>query len=67
MTLAYHLSGTAPIGPSGSQSAVLDGRFGVLGVAGLAVVDTSLLPEPLSRGPAATAAALGAIAAEELR
>ena len=66
VTLAYHLSGTAPMGPAGSHSAVVDGRFGVHGVEGLAVVDTSVLPEPLSRGPAATAAALGAVAAEEL-
>jgi len=36
----------------------------VRGVAGLRVVDTSVLPVPVSRGPAATAVMLGERAAE---
>lgn len=50
---SQHLSGTAPIG------AVVDPHCRVLGVDGLWVVDGSVLPTPLSRGPHATIAMIG--------
>jgi choline dehydrogenase-like flavoprotein len=42
----------------------VDQLLRVRGVAGLRVVDTSVLPVPVSRGPAATAVMLGERAAE---
>lgn len=59
---SFHLSGSCRTGPADDQLAVVDGRGRVHGVEGLHVVDLSILPEPLSRGPAATAVALGALA-----
>ena len=52
---AVHLSGTAPMGPDGDRGAVVDQHLRVRGVAGLRVVDTSVLPSVPSRGTAATA------------
>jgi len=63
---AFHLGGTAPMGRPGGAGAVVDGRLRVLGVPGLWVADAAVLPAPLRRGPAATVAALGAIAAEHV-
>ncbi len=60
---AQHLTGTAPAGPAGSPEAVTDPRGRVLGVAGLRVVDLSILPRVPSRGPAATAVMLGELLA----
>lgn len=57
---SQHLSGTAPMGT------VTDSRCAVLGVQNLAVVDGSVLAEPLSRGPHATVAMLAHRAAELL-
>jgi len=56
---AVHLSGTAPMGPADRPGAVTDQHGRVHGVAGLRVVDTSVLPDVPSRGPAATAVLLG--------
>jgi choline dehydrogenase len=64
LTTAVHLSGTARMGPDGDPDAVVDQRLRVRGVAGLRVVDTSVMPEVVSRGPAATAVMLGERAAE---
>jgi choline dehydrogenase-like flavoprotein len=58
LTTAVHLSGTARMG------AVVDAELRVRGVAGLRVVDTSVLPTAPSRGPAATAVMLGERAAD---
>jgi choline dehydrogenase len=43
---------------------VVDQQLRVRGVEGLRVVDTSVLPQVTSRGPAATAVMLGERAAE---
>jgi len=64
LTTAVHLSGTARMGPDSDKGAVVDQRLRVRGVAGLRVVDTSVMPRVTSRGPAATAVMLGERAAE---
>ncbi|MGM7666428.1 mycofactocin dehydrogenase MftG [Microbacterium sp. A93] len=56
---AVHLSGTAPMGPSSVPGTVTDQYGRVHGARGLRVVDTSILPDVPSRGPAATAVLLG--------
>lgn len=64
LTSAVHLSGTARMGPESDPGAVVDRHLRVRGVAGLRVVDTSVLPTVPTRGPAATAVMLGERAAE---
>jgi choline dehydrogenase len=61
---AVHLAGSARMGPDGDPGAVVDQQLRVRGVEGLRVVDTSVLPQVTSRGPAATAVMLGERAAE---
>nr|WP_245558192.1 GMC oxidoreductase [Nocardia thailandica] len=51
---SQHLSGTCRMGPDGDERAVVDSRGRVYGVAGLSVVDLSVVPVPLGRGPQAT-------------
>lgn len=51
---SQHLSGTCRMGPDGDERAVVDPRGRVYGVAGLSVVDLSVVPVPLGRGPQAT-------------
>ena len=63
---AFHLGGSCPVGADPRHGAVVDSGFWVHGVDGLRVVDTSVLPVPLSRGPAASAVLLGELAADEL-
>ncbi len=64
LTTAVHLAGTARMGRDDDPSAVVDQHLRVRGVAGLRVVDTSVMPQVTSRGPAATAVMLGERAAE---
>jgi predicted dehydrogenase (TIGR03970 family) len=64
LTTAVHLAGTARMGPETDPGAVVDQQLRVRGVAGLRVVDTSVMPQVTSRGPAATAVMLGERAAE---
>ncbi len=52
------------MGPDSDPGAVVDQHLRVRGVEGLRVVDTSVLPTVPSRGPAATAVAVGERAAE---
>jgi choline dehydrogenase len=59
ITTAVHLCASAPMGPDGDPMAVVDQRCRVRGVAGLRVVDTSILPTAPSRGPACTAVLIG--------
>ena len=64
LTTAVHLAGTARMGREDDPAAVVDQHLRVRGVAGLRVVDTSVMPQVTSRGPAATAVMLGERAAE---
>ncbi|MGY1801831.1 mycofactocin system GMC family oxidoreductase MftG [Blastococcus sp. SYSU D00922] len=64
LTTAVHLAGTARMGPPDDEGAVVDQELRVRGVAGLRVVDTSVVPRPVSRGTAATAVMIGERAAE---
>ncbi len=61
---SQHLSGTAPMGRDGDPRAVVDPQCRVHGVDGLWVIDGSVLPAPVSRGPHATIAMCGHRAAE---
>jgi choline dehydrogenase-like flavoprotein len=45
---AYHPTGTCKMGPDGDPMAVVDNRLRVRGVAGLRVVDASIMPEIIS-------------------
>ncbi|WP_216908248.1 mycofactocin dehydrogenase MftG [Nocardia noduli] len=51
---SQHLSGTCRMGVDADERAVVDPRCRVRGVSGLSVVDLSVVPVPLSRGPQAT-------------
>ncbi|MGW4367762.1 mycofactocin dehydrogenase MftG [Nocardia takedensis] len=51
---SQHLSGTCRMGAAGDERAVVDPWCAVHGVSGVWVVDLSVVPVPLSRGPAAT-------------
>ncbi|MFW3171738.1 mycofactocin system GMC family oxidoreductase MftG [Geodermatophilus sp. CPCC 206100] len=64
LATAVHLAGTARMGPDADPGAVVDQHLRVRGVAGLRVVDTSVMPRVTSRGPAATAVMIGERAAE---
>lgn len=64
---SQHLCGSAPMGGDGDESAVLDARCRVRGIAGLWVVDGSILPRITSRGPHATVVMLAHRAAEFIR
>jgi choline dehydrogenase-like flavoprotein len=64
LATAIHLAGSARMGPDGDPGAVVDQQLRVRGVAGLRIVDTSVMPRVTSRGPAATAVMIGERAAE---
>ena len=64
LATAVHLAGSARMGPPSDPGAVVDQHLRVRGVEGLRVVDTSVMPRVPSRGPAATAVAIGERAAE---
>lgn len=64
LATAIHLSGSARMGPDTDPGAVVDQHLRVRGVEGLRVVDTSVMPQVTTRGPAATAVAIGERAAE---
>ena len=59
-----HLCGSARLGLADDPGAVVDPELRVHGLAGLRVVDTSVLPTVPRRGPAATALMLGERAAD---
>ena len=64
---SQHLCGTAPMGLDDDEHSVVDPQCRVRGVAGLWVVDGSVLPRIPGRGPHATIAVIAHRAAEFLR
>ncbi|MGV9613696.1 mycofactocin dehydrogenase MftG [Nocardia xishanensis] len=64
LATSQHLSGTCRMGAA--EDGVVDARYAVHGVSGLSVVDLSVVPVPLSRGPQATAVMLAERAADWL-
>ena len=67
LTTSSHLCGSAAMGPVSDPSAVVDAELRVHGVAGLRVVDASVIPTVPRRGPAATALMLGERASDLIR
>ncbi|GGN40533.1 putative dehydrogenase (glucose-methanol-choline oxidoreductase?) [Streptomyces fuscichromogenes] len=64
---SHHTCGTVPLGPADDPRAAVDPYGKVYGVEGLRVADTSILPTPPLRGPAATAVLIGEVVAEAMR
>ncbi|MGW7542272.1 mycofactocin dehydrogenase MftG [Streptomyces sp. NPDC054770] len=64
---AHHTCGTVPLGPADDPRAAVDPYGRVHGVDGLRVADTSILPTPPLRGPAATAVLVGEVVADAMR
>ncbi|MFD0364998.1 mycofactocin system GMC family oxidoreductase MftG [Nocardia sp. GCM10030253] len=66
LATSQHLSGTCRMGRADDERAVVDERCRVHGVTGLSVVDLSIVPVPLSRGPQATTVLIAEHAADYL-
>jgi choline dehydrogenase-like flavoprotein len=64
---SHHTCGTVPLGLAGDPGAAVDHYGRVHGVVGLRVADTSILPTPPLRGPAATAVLVGELVADAMR
>ncbi|MGW0872113.1 mycofactocin dehydrogenase MftG [Streptomyces sp. NPDC002740] len=64
---SQHTCGTVPLGPADDPRAAVDPYGRVHGVGGLRVADTSILPTPPLRGPAATAVLVGELVADAMR
>jgi choline dehydrogenase len=67
VTTSSHLCGSAALGPASDPATVVDPELRVHGVAGLRVVDASVIPTVPRRGPAATALMLGERASDLMR
>ncbi|MFE2416140.1 mycofactocin system GMC family oxidoreductase MftG [Streptomyces hokutonensis] len=64
---SQHTCGTVPMGPADDPGAAVDHYGRVHGVVGLRVADTSILPTPPLRGPAASAVLIGELVADAMR
>ena len=64
---SQHLTGTCRMGSADDVDAVVDERCNVHGLSGLAIVDASIVPGPISRGVHATAVMLAERAATFFR
>jgi choline dehydrogenase len=64
---AFHLCGTVPMGPEGSEGAAVDGRGRVRGVSGLWVADASVFPTAPSANTNLSALMVGERFGEWLR
>lgn len=63
---SQHLSGTCRMGPPDDPRAVVDEQGRAHGIDDLMVVDLSIVPVPLSRGPQVTVVTLAAAIADQL-
>ncbi|MGK8521990.1 mycofactocin dehydrogenase MftG [Nocardia asteroides] len=66
LATSQHLSGTCRMGRENDGAAVVDELCRVRGVTGLSVVDLSVVPVPLGRGPQATTMMIAEKAAAQL-
>ena len=66
LATSQHLSGTCRMGGADAERAVVDEQCRVHGTTGLSVVDLSVVPVPLSRGPQATTVLIAERVAEYL-
>ncbi|MFI6367292.1 mycofactocin system GMC family oxidoreductase MftG [Nocardia sp. NPDC050630] len=66
LATSQHLSGTCRMGRADDERAVVDEQCRVHGTSGLSVVDLSVVPVPLSRGPQATTVLIAERVAEYL-
>ncbi|MEU6251386.1 mycofactocin system GMC family oxidoreductase MftG [Streptomyces sp. NPDC047043] len=64
---SQHTCGTVPLGPADDPRSAVDPYGSVHGIDGLRVADTSILPTPPLRGPAATAVLIGELVADGMR
>jgi choline dehydrogenase len=64
---SYHLNGTARMGPASDPMAVVDAQLRVHGIAGLRVVDASVMPEIPSANTAASTMMIAEKAADMIR
>jgi choline dehydrogenase-like flavoprotein len=64
---SFHVCGTAKMGPDSDPEAVLDPQLRVRGIAGLRVVDTSIMPTIVSGNTNAPAMAIALRAADLIR
>lgn len=64
---SVHTCGTVPFGTPGGEPGAVDGTGAVVGVRGLRVADTSILPAAPRRGPANTAVLIGELVAQAMR
>lgn len=66
-TSSYHLMGTCKMGPASDRSAVVDSELRVHGLAGLRVIDASIMPTMLSANLNAGALMIGEKGADLVR
>ena len=64
---SYHLNGTARMGPADDATAVVDARLRVHGMAGLRVIDASIMPEITSANTCAATMMIGEKGADMVR